>query len=207
MQAIAAEDNMRFTQKHRTKCIDWMLSVCGAVFWKIEPRVSFIAVQLFDLVWKKVMTKKQLQLYAASCVWIASKHLDVEEFLTLYDLVDLCCGQYASSSFLTAEQDIVRITKFATQLTGTFDYLYELNQEAGGTERTFVLAWFYSQFGLVCSEGSQTTPEKRKELAKDALFKALDKNSSAPKQCRESYVLNKMIAFENDGTAPFGALL
>ena len=201
------EDNMSFTQKHRTKCINWILYICGTMFWKVEPRVPFIAVQLFDLVWRKAMTEEDIPLYAAGCVWIASKQLDVEEHITFYDLVELCLVSHRPRSFLKAEKDIVRITKFATQLTGTIDYLYELNQEAGGTDQTFVLAWFYSQFGLVCSEGTQTTPEKRKELAKDALSKALDETSFVPKQCKESFIHAQMIAFKNGGAAPFGALL
>ncbi|OHT04493.1 Cyclin, N-terminal domain containing protein [Tritrichomonas foetus] len=106
--------------EHRTIVIDWLIRVCEEM--KFLEDTLFVAVSLFDRVITIHQIKKcHIQLFGASCLWIASK---LEETLTpaLSDFVYLCGNTYIESEFIDCERVIVNILHF--QIASTTPLFY-----------------------------------------------------------------------------------
>jgi hypothetical protein len=88
-----------------------------------QDETLLLSVSLFDRVTSlKRLVRRELQLYGATCLWIASK---IEERLTpmLSDFIYLCAGIYTAADFIECETQILTLLHFAVASTTSIVYV------------------------------------------------------------------------------------
>jgi hypothetical protein len=133
-------------RSHRSKVISWMIRINDEMQFKDETLL--LAATLFDRVTAvKRLDRTELQLFASTCLWIASK---IEETLnpSVSDFVYLCGGAYSVADFVSCEASIVNLLHFMVASTTSIVYVQAV-VEAAGENPTIVEVASYFCFALM----------------------------------------------------------
>jgi hypothetical protein len=143
----------RLKHSHRSKIISWLLRVNSEM--RFQDETVFLAVALFDRVTAAdPPVKRRLQLFAATCMWIASK---MEERLSpsVSDFVYLCGRAHSRLEFIQCEDQILKQLHFDVALTVPIFYV-----EAFLTPQSEAddVAFFFCQAMLYCRDYAAANP-------------------------------------------------
>jgi len=141
----------RCKEKYRTSIVDWIISI-NKGFNFFEETV-FLAISLFDRICRsRLIVKGHLQLYASTCLFIASK-MEETSTPTLSDFIYICENAYQESEFIECERIILRTLKFDVAYHTSFTCINTINEressEKANSPQSFVReALFLPSYGI-----------------------------------------------------------
>jgi hypothetical protein len=147
----------KMKHSHRRKVIGWMVRISEEMQFRDET--VLLGAILFDRVAAlDHLDRSELQLYASTCLWIASK---MEETLTpaVSDFVYLCGSTYAGAEFVACETHILTLLGFFIASTTPIisaQAALEANGEREG--RLADVARFLCMAMLFCPEYGAISP-------------------------------------------------
>jgi hypothetical protein len=116
---------------HRAKLISWLIRVSDKMLFQDETLL--LSAALFDRVTAlKRIPRHELQLYASTSLWIASK-VEEKETPLLSDFVYLCARTYTSAEFLECELQILSLLHFVVASTTSIIYVQAAFEHGGVT--------------------------------------------------------------------------
>ena len=113
--------NTSLPQSHRTMVIRWLFQVCDAM--NLFDDTIFCATSMFDRITAQYNVEKcHLQLFGATCLWIAAK---IEESVTpaLSDFLYLCGDVYRDREFHECEAVVLRTLNFSVAVSSPIFFL------------------------------------------------------------------------------------
>lgn len=111
------------TPLHRQQVIEWLTEVCLRYSTK---QVFFLTVKLMDQFFQsfdQVLFPEDLHIVCVSCLFIASKLLDVVPVKLKTLLTKICMGKYSVSQFVNAEKIVLETLEFNVNLTTIYEFL------------------------------------------------------------------------------------
>lgn len=142
---LALAANTSLPQSHRTMVVRWLFQVCDAM--NLFDDTIFSATSMFDRITAQYNVEKcHLQLFGATCLWIAAK---IEESVTpaLSDFLYLCGDVYRDREFHECESVVLRTLNFSVAVSSPIFFLKGLLQRFSN-ERLSNAALFFARVSL-----------------------------------------------------------
>lgn len=106
------------------KVIKWIFEIMNDYNLSIDS--LWLSIYLFSkCLIKKYIPIGRLQLYASTCVFIASKYEETY-FISVNELVYLCDGLYKKNDFLECEMIILRVLEYKIFVSNPYSLSYSL---------------------------------------------------------------------------------
>jgi hypothetical protein len=200
-QFKAASGHVRpLKNAHRTKVMAWLFRVSDKMGFQDETLL--LSAVLFDRVAAlKRIPLREIQLHAATCLWLASK---IEEKLTpfLSDFTYLCGAIYSASDFVECEAKILSLLHFSVSSTTPIIYVQgavDAESEVAELARFFCYAlMFRPSYGAMSASVMGTTAIVLACLIRGEKVRIVKQSVDAVLACTQQLIL----ALQDVGGSP-----